>query len=313
VIFYKKLSYSLIFIFFSASSEQLHFSKKERDDNYQFSYKWQDLNSIEQSITFSLTKKALFDQFRGFKTYKAELATQYVNKNISRRLQKKPLPDVKINFDKQRGRINITGKNELKIRQAYSVLNNMEIDISTQYLKKNLYHRFITHNQVNAIKPDHTRFADLSADSLKPLKPVILENVSIKNIRAVTAFILGFIQSIPYSTLESRVTSAGAGFNPPVKVLWENQGDCDSKVTLAAALLRSLMPRINIALLFIDNHALLGVNIAAEIESDEMVVEHEGITYLLAEPTGPALLPLGTVSATSQQAILQGQYTIETM
>jgi hypothetical protein len=121
------------------------------------------------------------------------------------------------------------------------------------------------------------------------------------------------VQSIPYSTLESRITSAGAGFNPPLKLLWENQGDCDSKVTLTAALLRSLMPRINIALIFIDNHALMGVNIAAEIGSEEMTIEHNGITYLLAEPTGPALLALGTISEDSQQAILQGQYTIETM
>ena len=44
-----------------------------------------------------------------------------------------------------------------------------------------------------------------------------------------------------------------------------------------------------------------------------MTVEHEGITYLLAEPTGPALLALGTISEDSRHAILQGQYSLETM
>lgn len=313
MIYYKRLSYLLIFFCCSAIAEQAHFSKKEYDDSYQFSYQWQDTNKITQSITFSLPKNNLFDQFRNFKTYKVDLAKQFVNKRIRRRLRKKPLANVQVHFNNLNNSIDITGRNELNIQQAYTTLSNMEVEISAQYLKNNFYHRFVTHNQVNAIKPDHRRFANLSSDSLKPLKPVILENVSIKNIREVTDFTLGFIQSIPYSTLESRMTSAGAGFNPPLKLLWENQGDCDSKVTLTAALLRSLMPRINIALIFIDNHALIGVNIAAEIGNDEMTVEHEGITYLLAEPTGPALLALGTISEDSRHAILQGQYSLETM
>jgi len=313
VIYYIKLSILFIFYCCPAIAEQAHFSKKEYDDSYQFSYQWQDINQTTQSITFSLPKKELFDQFRNFKTYKVDLAKQFVNKSIKRRLRKKPLDNVQVHFNNINNSIDIKGRDELKIQQAHTALSNMEIEISEKYLKNNFYHRFITHNQVNAIKPDHKRFASLSSDSLKPLKPVILEKVSIKNIRQVTDFALGFIQNIPYSTLESRVTSAGAGFNPPLKLLWENQGDCDSKVTLAAALLRSLMPRINIALIFIDNHALIGVNIAAEIGSDEMTVEHEGITYLLAEPTGPALLALGTISDDSKHAILQGQYSIEAM
>jgi len=311
--YYIKLSTLLIFFCGSAIAEQAHFSKKEYEDSYQFSYQWQDINKTIQSITFALPKKNLFDQFRNFKTYKVDLAKQFVNKSIKRKLRKKPLDNVQVHFNNLDNSIDIKGRDELKIQQAHTALSNMEIEISEQYLKNNFYHRFVTHNQVNAIKPDHRRFASLSSDSLKPLKPVILENVSIKNIREVTDFTLGFIQSIPYSTLESRITSAGAGFNPPLKLLWENQGDCDSKVTLTAALLRSLMPRINIALIFIDNHALIGVNIAAEIGSEEMTVEHQGITYLLAEPTGPALLALGTISEDSQHAVLQGQYTIETM
>jgi hypothetical protein len=313
VIYFKKFCYTLLFFCCSAIADQQHFSKVEHPNHYQFNYQWQDINAKKRSITFSLTKNILFDQFRNFKTYKADLAQQFINKKIKRRLRKKPLADVTINFHNQDNSINISGKSQLSINQAYTAINDMKLEISEQYLKDNFYHRFITHNQVNAIKPDHKRFASLSAKNLKPIKPVILDNVSIKNIRDVTDFALGFVQSIPYSTLESRITSAGSGFNPPLKLLWENQGDCDSKVTLTAALLRSVMPRINIALVFIDNHALIGVNIAAEIGSTEMTIEHDGITYLLAEPTGPALLALGTISEASQQAILQGQYTIEAM
>jgi hypothetical protein len=313
LIYYKKLCFTFIFFCSFAVAEQSHFSKLDNDDNYQFNYQWQDINAITQSITFPLAKSIIFGQFRNFKTYKIDVAQKFIKKHIKRRLRKNPFPDVRINFNNQDNSIDITGKSELKISDAYTAISDMELEISEKYLKDNLYHRFTTHNQVNAIKPDHRRFANLSVEYLKPIKPVILEKVSIKNIREVTDFTLGFVQSIPYSTLESRITSAGAGFNPPLKLLWENQGDCDSKVTLTAALLRSLMPRINIALIFIDNHALIGVNVASEIGSEEMTIEHNGITYLLAEPTGPVLLTLGTISEDSQQAILQGQYTIETM
>jgi hypothetical protein len=108
------------------------------------------------------------------------------------------------------------------------------------------------------------------------------------------------------STLESRITSSGSGFNPPLQVLWENQGDCDSKMTLTAALLRALMPRIDMTLIYIDGHAFIGIDIPGQ--ANEVTIEHNEVKYLLAEPTGPALLPLGTLAPESELAINQGHY-----
>jgi hypothetical protein len=117
------------------------------------------------------------------------------------------------------------------------------------------------------------------------------------------------VQSIPYSPLESRITSSGAGFNPPAKLLWENQGDCDSKMTLSATILRALMPRIDMVMIYIDQHALIGIAITGE--AGEMTIDYQGITYLLAEPTGPALYPLGTLTPESELAVDQGRYIAE--
>jgi len=91
--------------------------------------------------------------------------------------------------------------------------------------------------------------------------------------------------------------------------LWENQGDCDSKVTLFASLLRSLIPKVSVALVFINNHALIGISIPAR--ANEQTITVNGVTYLLADPTGPALLPAGRLGETSELAILQEQYTAE--
>lgn len=120
---------------------------------------------------------------------------------------------------------------------------------------------------------------------------------------------LSFVQNIPYSTLESRLTSSGAGFNPPAKLLWENQGDCDSKMALTATILRSLMPRIDMAMIYIDEHAFIGIAVPAE--AGEVNIEHQEVSYLLADPTGPALYKLGSLAPESELAIDQGRYVVE--
>jgi len=308
-----KLSRSVFYLFLlissTASSEQLRFSKQDIDDHYQFNYTWLDLENNEQSLSFSLDKKALFSRFRNFKTYKAKFAQQYVNKKLQKELIETPLSKVQVSFRKDGSGAEIKGRDQKAVNAAYAKLIKMEQAISAQYLAKNYYHKFTTYDQVEGIKPDHVKIAKASVEDLKPIKKLILSKVSIKNIRKVTDFSLSFIQSIPYSTLESRATSSGAGFSPPLKLLWENQGDCDSKVTLTAALLRTLMPRVNMIMVFIDQHALMGINVPAK--AGETTLIFEGGNYVLAEPTGPALYPLGEISPESKLAIDNNHFSIE--
>jgi len=262
-------------------------------------------------MTFALTKEALFGRFRDFRVYKAKFAEQYVARQIKKALTENPLPDVQVNFIKRRDKISIDikGSKPTAIQSAYAEIAQMEKKLSQEFLRDNYYQEFTTHDQVSAIKPNHTLIAQSSVNDLKVLRDPILGTVSIKNIRKVTNYTLGFIQSIPYSTLESRVTASGAGFNPPLKLLWENQGDCDSKVTLTGAILRTLMPRIKMVFVFIEQHALIGIDIPPR--DGETTVTVEGTTYVLAEPTGPAMYALGKIAPGSELAINNGHYTAE--
>lgn len=294
---------------YSATAKQLHFSKVEKGDFYQFNYQWEDHQKKLQSIVFSLEKSAMFNKFRNFRTYKPKLAARQISNKIMKYLNKNPVKNVQIHYDKKTGNITVKGSDLALINDTEEKILTLHNEFTQQYLQANWYHTFTTYDNIQAIKPDHVTFASLSADDLKPMKPLILETVSIQNIRKATDHVLAFVQNIPYSTLNSRVESSGSGFNPPLKLLWENQGDCDSKVTLTAAILRALMPRIKMVLIFIDNHALIGIDVLAR--ADEVTITLDGTTYLLAEPTGPALLPLGTLNQTSELAIIQGQYTAE--
>ncbi len=294
-----------------AMAEQLHFSKEKQQESYQFNYQWLNNKNENKALSFVINEEALFEKFRDFKAYKSDVARQYIQQGIYKKVRRNPLMGVRVKFRKEGNNtvIRVLGNNDQAIAKAHQALRKIENEVTEAYFQENFYHRFTTYDLIQGIKPDHVSIANKSVEDLKPLKEIILEQVSIQNIRTATNYTLSFIQNIPYSILESRVTSSGAGFNPPLKVLWENQGDCDSKVTLTAAVLRMLMPRIKMVLVFIDQHALIGIDIP--VKGDEENITLDGVTYILAEPTGPTLLNLGEIAPASSMAIASGHYVAE--
>lgn len=293
------------------SAKQLDFNKTTTDEQVQFNYQWLDQAQQPQALSFAIDKVALFDRFRNFKTYKANHARKYVNQQMRKQLTQHPITDVKVTF-LGRGnnlQIELNSENKTALDQAYLSIAQLEKDFMNEHLTRNYYTQFVAYDNSLAIKPDHVRFAQESFTDLFVLKGLILDRVGEESVRKVSNYVLGFIQSIPYATLESRVTSTGAGFNPPLQILWQNQGDCDSKVTLTAAIFRALMPRIKMQLVFIDNHALLAINIPSE--GDELTITIDGLDYILAEPTGPAMMRIGELSASAEFAIRNGRYYAE--
>ncbi len=309
------LSISCLLIFtlvsFFSYAQQAKFSKTLQGDDYVFNYQWRDHQNKQQEITFSLAKNTIFDRYRDLGIYRPTLANEYINNAMQKYLKKNPIPGVSLSFRRENGRltVDINGRDQELVSKANQQLSSLQAKFTQQYLTEKYYQHFTTPDLIEAVKLDHRRIALGSVEDLKPLKPLILEKAAIKNVRIVTNYVLSFIQSIPYSPLASRITSSGASFNPPLKVLWENQGDCDSKVTLTVSMLRALMPRIKMALVFIDNHALFGIEVIPK--DGESTLTHENVTYVLAEPTGPALLTLGTISSESEQAINNGYYVLE--
>ncbi len=304
---------ALLLLFFTTKgqAEQLSFSKKPTKQGYSFHYQWLDHTNTEQEISFVLSQEGLFERFRNFKTYQHSYAQKTILRRIKKHMQKNPIAGVQIIYRQQHDKLSVEvkGLDRKKIAKAYQEIIKLEKQVTNKYFEETYYQAFTNHEQVSGIKVDHVSIANNSVVDLKPLKPIILDKVSIQNTRKATNYVLSFVQNIPYSTLESRLTSSGAGFNPPLRVLWENQGDCDSKMTLTAALLRALMPRIEMVLIYIEGHAFIGINIPAK--AGEITIEHEQISYLLAEPTGPALFPLGKLAPESELAINQGHYSVQ--
>lgn len=308
------VSYFFIFIGLCVTyvqAEQLSFSKQEKPQSYVFKYRWLDSQKNEKDLSFELSKDVLFNQFRNFQAYQPDMVNAYINKNIYKAWQKDPKPQSTLTLKKHQNmftlELNAQNNNALLMGQEHLI--QLRKKISHAYFDTNYYHQFTNYDGKLAIKPNHVAIANKSVQHFKSTKPIILSTIGVEKVRSVTNFILSFSQSIPYSTLVSRTTSSGQGFNTPFKLLFENQGDCDSKVTLNAAILRSLMPRVKMIMVFIKGHALLGIEVRPT--GNDKTLVHNQITYVLAEPTGPAIWPLGTIAKSSEQAILNGLYIAE--
>ncbi|WP_157673817.1 hypothetical protein [Cognaticolwellia beringensis] len=294
-----------------AWAEQLDFSKKITDEYVQFNYQWLDQAQQTQSLSFAINKVIIFDRFRNFKGYSAPHAKKYVDQKIRQKLSQNPIDNVQTKFigTGDNLQIELKSDNQNTLDQAYKTITKLKQGFMSEHLARNFYTQFVSYDNNVSIKPDHVRFAQTSVADFSVLKALILNKVSSQNVREVGDYVLGFVQSIPYSTLESRTTSTGAGFNPPLQTLFQNQGDCDSKVTLTAAIYRALMPRMKMMLVFIDNHALLAINIPSK--GNELTITVDGLAYILAEPTGPALMRVGELTADSEFAIRNGRYYAE--
>jgi hypothetical protein len=179
-----------------------------------------------------------------------------------------------------------------------------------QYLQDNYYSHFRSYLGQKAIKPDHLRYISENTAALLPVAQAIFEKLPAdsKN-RAYINLVLSWVQSIPYNELKNRLTSNGAGYLPPLSVVANNQGDCDSKTVLMASLVRALLPDVEMTMVFLPNHALLGIVLPSR--KNEQTLNIDGMDYLLMEPTGPSKIPLGEVSNRSAQYIAGNMYNLE--
>jgi len=293
-------------------AEQLSFKKTSSDDGVTLSYVWLDAENTRQSISFTLPQDAMKEAPSRQANYKPHIAQRYITVALTKEAQRVDPKEAKVEITPKEGAIDISvaGTNEENVSEVFKNLKAIEQQEYTNYLQDHYFTRFTTLFNQKAVKPDHIRYV---AESVKPLisaSQAFYEKVkSASNSRAYFSLMLSWLQSIPYDTLEDRVVSNGSGFAPPVTLLTQNLGDCDSKAVLASSMVRAFLPSTKMLIVFLPNHALLGV--ALTPNADDRTIEHNGETYVLYDPTGPALIPFGQVSEDTERHLVTGRYQVE--
>jgi hypothetical protein len=294
----------------SSFSQQLSFNKSKRNKEMYFNYTWSDHQEKTSDISFSLPFSQLNKQ--NHKKFIPNLAQQYVYVEMHKAAKKIDPKEARVHIQR-RGQdihIHVTSRSNQLLDKWQRSMNQGQQKALDQYLQDNYYNHFRSYLGQKAIKPDHLRYISENTVALLPVAQAMYETLPTNSkTRAFIHLVLSWVQSIPYNELKNRLTSNGAGYLPPLSVIANNQGDCDSKTVLMASLVRSLFPDVKMTMVFLPNHALLGI--ALPFRKNGQTLNIDGMDYLLMEPTGPSKIPLGEISNRSAQYIAGNMYSLE--
>ena len=144
----------------------------------------------------------------------------------------------------------------------------------------------------NVISPDFNRMIAFYMGFTSPLYALTIRTLGKDSTpRERVEFLLRFVQDIPYGIPPTRSNSKViSGVLSPPQIFIEKWGDCDSKVLLLSSILAH-EPRYKILLLHLDKHLLMAFE--GRPHPNDAYIIFQGKNFILADPTGPARLPLG--------------------
>lgn len=298
----------------SSAAQQIKFEKQFIDDKFEFDYAWLDSNRKKQHFTFALDAAEVNNNYRHFKALRPSLLHMYSVRKLKQAASEldPKLGSVVVHSRVDRVEFEIRSTEQQWIESQSEKLSRLYEASLTEYLYQEYYTDFpgfYTAQNSKIYKPDHIRFAKESVSMVTPIVQELQRRFPRATARGIASFLLSWIQSIPYDTMESRAVSNGAGFVPPLRLLSTNKGDCDSKVTLMASIMKAMFPTLRIAIIYVPGHALIGMNVS-HLEEDEKL-DIDGLDYTLSEPVGPGLLPFATISERSLRYIASGNFKVE--
>ena len=291
-------------------AEQLSFNKSKQNKEMQFNYTWSDHQDLTHDLAFVLPLRQLNTQHH--KKFIPSIAQQYVYIEMHKAARKIAPKEARVQIQR-RGQdihIQVTSRSNNLLDKWQRSMNQSQEKALDQYLQDNYYSHFRSYLGQKAIKPDHLRYISENTAALLPIAQSVYDTLPTNSeTRTYVNLVLSWVQSIPYNELKNRLTSNGAGYLPPLSVVANNQGDCDSKTVLMASLVRSLLPDVKMTMVFLPNHALLGI--VLPFRTNEQTLDIDGMDYLLMEPTGPAKIPLGEIANRSATDIAGNMYSLE--
>ncbi len=152
---------------------------------------------------------------------------------------------------------------------------------------------------------DYARIAGEAKIRLRPVAHAFRARFKGKNEREQIAEVLRFFQNIPYNDLTQGKVRGFIGFSPPLEMLAQNLGDCDSKSTAMMGLLSLLEEKRSVVIFLVPGHAFLGVEM--EPLKGDASYTYQGKTYVLMEPTGPRVRPVGSLLQSSFEHLQAGR------
>lgn len=299
----KALLLSLSFALSAPLDAATSVDRIDTETSTELRYSWPD-----EGLTFQLNKQDA-QHFRGVKRYSPQLAARHVRHQVLRNAAQIQQQGIQVKLSPANLPLSyqLNGPDPKKVEAAALQLQQIEQTAYRNYLHQGYFYLLKLPNNPPVVIPDHLRFLQLSLNDLKPVAAAFGTRYGQQNIREVASKLALWIQKIPYQDLSNRQASAGSGYSPPLQLLLEHRGDCDSKAVLFAGVMKLMFPRTQIRMVYFRDHAVIAMQIPTQ--KNEQFLEIDGEKLLLIDATGPAELPLGQLSESYQRAIQNRQFT----
>jgi hypothetical protein len=295
------------------------FATRQSGNWQQFGYRYQDARGNPYTLSFSLNADDISRGSTEFAAWNDAEARQTAFNAVAAKAQALSGQRFSVGVSpREKGfEVRISGYGPAVNQQAGDAVSAQLND--TYYQALGVYARqrfYLTRKESNAtvIQPDHARLAGRYTAAMAPVAQAIMNQLAgqgvnvAQNQRAFINAALLWLQNIPYDDLQDRYTSNGAGFQTPYGLLLANKGDCDTKATALAALLRAAYPGLPMAMVYIPEHAFLGIGIPRT--NRDFGLQTASGTYVLADPTGPGLAPLGDIDDYTRNQLAARNTTI---
>lgn len=275
----------------------LRLSIQSLQQQVEFHYQFEFAGKPQQ-LRFTIEQTRLNNHFRDFRALKPALLQQYIWRDLRAHAALYPGARLQRLPSKEALRYSLQLNDQAQLQQLNLELRQLAEQRTSHYLQQQYYKEIEMPQIGQVIIPDHQRLFQDSLNDLLPVATAWHQQLAQTPLRESLAILSNWIQQIPYQDLSDRNKSSGASFSTPLKLLQENRGDCDSKTVLLAALLRMLVPDLKLAIVYLQQHALLAVQLPAL--ADDNSIEIAGNNYILVDATGPALLKPGQINAEYQ-------------
>lgn len=290
-------------------AKQLDFQRIQQADQWLFSYTWLDQNKHKQYFRASLNAADIAKQRRMIRDYEP-FQLVAVQRQALHRAERNLPPNSSVTIRSPR-----PGSFSWQLLAPRDKVNELgqQLQQAVDDATQDFYHqRYLVEGTDNfgtpallidyqrvfndskaAVAPFARQFSDPANDPKRPPKP------SVEAINKV----LSWVQSIPYKTLDA--VDRADDFLAPAYLAYRNEGDCDAKTILAAALLAEMYPSLPTAIILLPKHAVLGI-ILEQKNPLGRPLKLDDYTFTLAETAGPGLFSLGEVSDNSERLLDQG-------
>lgn len=286
-----------------AFAQQLDWQKEDKGYHTVYTFKWADFSGTPQALSFKVERDTAE---RAKETDKTFLLTEALN----------------IKYEKAQREAAIRSGNGVSIRpyqaangnvgyrysgdqgRAQALVQSIDRRASAamdDYLQQKNYRL----KENGRIESDYKAMAQDNFLEIRPLARAIQKATRGQSMREVMNYTLSFLQSIPYETIRETGDRGNYIFNSPLTLIHDNKGDCDEKSLAFGTLMRLMYPNVDMGLILVPGHAFVAMDIPPQ--QGDMLLPLGNKTMVVAEPVGPAYIPLGKIHSNSQTLLTQGQ------